>query len=42
MVELAVNPAEFGKLAARQNLVEIAEACWGDGFPSDFFGETII
>ena len=26
--ELAMNPAESGKLAARQNLVEIAEACW--------------
>ena len=25
-VELAVNPAEFGKLAARYNLFEIAEA----------------
>ena len=26
-VELAVNPAEFGNLAARYNLVGIAEAC---------------
>ena len=25
--ELARNPSEFGKLAARYNLVEIAEAC---------------
>ena len=23
-----MNPAEFGKLAARYNLAEIAEACW--------------
>ena len=27
-VELRVNPAEFGNLAARHNLVEIVEACW--------------
>ena len=25
--EVAVNPAEFGNLAARHNLVEIEEAC---------------
>ena len=33
-VELATNPAEFGKLAARRILVEIAEACReeADGF----------
>ena len=27
VVELGRHPAEFGKLAARHNLVEIAEAC---------------
>ncbi len=27
--EPAMNPAESGKLAARHNRVEIAEACWG-------------
>ena len=26
-VEQVMHPAEFGKLAARHNLVEIAEAC---------------
>ena len=33
----AVNPAEFGKLAARYNLVEIAEASWkeSDAFTKD-------
>ena len=25
-----MHPPEFGKLAARHNLVEIAEACWGE------------
>ena len=29
-VELALNPAEFGKLAFRYNLFEIAEAYWRD------------
>ena len=29
-VELAMHPAEFGKLAARYNLVEMAEACLGE------------
>ena len=27
VVEPAMHPAEFGNLAARHNLVEIAEAC---------------
>ena len=28
VVEQAIRPAKFGKLAARHNVVEIAEACW--------------
>ncbi len=28
--ELATLPAESGNLAARHNLVKIAEACWGE------------
>ena len=38
--EPAMNPAESGKLAARHNRVEIAEACWGEAKYSNWMAEN--
>ena len=42
MYELAVNPAESGKLAARYSLVEIAEASWREAAKSGRYPERLV